>query len=68
MYLLHFILERVDVSVACERWVETGTDSYIDPTSSLDHSMLCYPQEPTYHLGGVAQPGIVEGHSPQSAS
>ena len=22
----------------CERWVETGTDCYIDPTSSLDHS------------------------------
>ena len=22
----------------CERWVETGTDSYIDPTSSPDHS------------------------------
>ena len=35
MYLSHFIL---DVSVVCERWVETGTDCYIDPTSSPDHS------------------------------
>ena len=34
MYLSHFML---DVSVVCERWVETGTDFYIDPTS-LDHS------------------------------
>ena len=30
IYLSHFILERVDVYVECERWVETG--------SSLDHS------------------------------
>ena len=35
MYLSHFIL---DVSVVCERWVETETYSYIDPTFSLDHS------------------------------
>ena len=35
MYLSHFIL---DVSVVCERWVETVTDCYIDPTSSPDHS------------------------------
>ena len=35
MYLSHFIL---DISVVCERWVETRTDCYIDPTSSLDHS------------------------------
>ena len=41
-YLSHFILERVDVSVMCEKWVETGTDGYIDPTSSLDHSTLFY--------------------------
>ena len=47
IYLSHFILERVDVSVVCERWVETGTDSYIDPTSSLNHSTLYYLQEPT---------------------
>ena len=47
IYLSHFILERVDVSVVCERLVETGTDCYIDPTSSLDHITLCYLQEPT---------------------
>ena len=34
----HFILERVDVSVVCERWVETRADCYIDPNSSFDHS------------------------------
>ena len=43
----HFILERVDVSVVIEKWMETGTDCYIDPTPSLDHSTLCYLQEPT---------------------
>ena len=41
IYLSHFILERVDVSVVCERWVETRADCYTDPTS-LDHSALCY--------------------------
>ena len=35
MYLSHFILERVNASVICERWVETGTDCYIDPTFLL---------------------------------
>ena len=35
MYLSHFIL---NVSIVCEKWVETGTDCYIDPTSSPDHS------------------------------
>ena len=35
VYLSHFILERVDVSVVCERWVETGTDYYIDSTLLL---------------------------------
>ena len=35
MYLSHFIL---DVFVVCERWVETETDCYINPTPSLDHS------------------------------
>ena len=46
-YLSHLILERVDISVVCEGWVEIGTDSYIDPTSSLDQGTLCYLQEPT---------------------
>ena len=35
MYLSHFIL---DVSVVCERWLETGTNCYTDPTSSPDHN------------------------------
>ena len=35
IYLSHFIF---DVSVVCERWVETGTDFYIDPSSSLGNS------------------------------
>ena len=47
IHLSHFILEKVDISVECERWVETGTDCYIDPTSSPDHSTLRYLQEPT---------------------
>ena len=38
MYLSHFILKRVGVSVVCESRMETGTDCYIDPTSSPDHS------------------------------
>ena len=72
IYLSHFILKRVDVSVVCERWVETGTDCDINTTSSLDHSMLCHLQEPTEHffciLAGVAQLGVTEGYSPLSAS
>ena len=35
MYLSLFIL---DVSVVYERWVEKGTDCYINPTYSPDHS------------------------------
>ena len=54
MYLSHFIL---DVSVVGERWVETGTDCYVDRTSSLDHSRI---------LAGVARPRVADGHSPQS--
>ena len=47
IYISPFILERVDVSVVCEWWMETGTDCYIDPTSSLDHSTRCCLQKPT---------------------
>ena len=69
--LSHFILERVDDSVVCERWAETRRDCYIDPTSSPHYSMLCYLQEPTWHffriLVGVAQPGVTEGNSHQGA-
>ena len=39
IFLSHFIL---GVSVECERWSETGTDCYIDPTSSSDHSTTSY--------------------------
>ena len=49
IYISHFILI---VSVVCERWVETGTDRYIDPTSSPDHSSTFF-----LILPGVAQPG-----------
>ena len=46
MYPSHFILERMDVSVISERWVETGTDCYIDPTLLLTIAALLP------HLGG----------------
>ena len=57
----------------CGVWemVETGTDCYIDPASSLDHSTFVYLLEPTLHffriLAGVAQPGVTESQNPQSA-
>ena len=44
IYISHFILERADISVVCERLVDTRTDCYINTTSSLDHSTLCYLQ------------------------
>ena len=65
----HFFIKIYLSPGVCERWVKTGTDCYIDPTSLLDHSMLCYLQEPTEHffhiLAGVAQPGVAEGCCPQ---
>ena len=58
MHLSHFLLERVNVSVVCERWVETGTDRYIDPNSSVYHSST----------SSVSWLGLLKGgHSPQSA-
>ena len=52
IYLLHFILEGVDVSVVCERWVETKTDCYhhhhhVVPTARISltlsrHSSLTF--------------------------
>ena len=55
--------------MVCKRWVETATESYIDQTSSLDHSTLYYLQEPTSNffriLAGVAQPEVAEGCFPQ---
>ena len=46
IYLLHFILERVDVSVVSERWVETGTDCYIDPTFLLTIACCVFFKNP----------------------
>ena len=42
----HFILERADVSVVCVRdnWRQ-GQTAIHDPSSSLNHSTLCYRQE-----------------------
>ena len=45
----------------CERWVETGTDCYIDPSSSLDHSS-------TSSWVGCSIVGHWGPSSPQSAS
>ena len=39
--LSHFIFEKV-MFVVCEKWVETRTDCYIDPSSSLDHSSTSF--------------------------
>ena len=56
MYLSHFIL---DVSVVCERWVETWTDCYTDPTSSPDHRAAFLP-----HLGWGCSTGSRWGPQP----
>ena len=39
--LSHFIFEEV-MFVMCEKGVETRTDCYIDPSSSLDHSSTSF--------------------------
>ena len=39
--LSHFIFEKV-MFVACEKWMETRMDCYIDPSSSLDHSSTSF--------------------------
>ena len=41
--------------VVCEKWVETRTDCYIDPSSSSTIAALLS------HLGWVAQPWVTEG-------
>ena len=38
IYNSHTLFSKGLMSVVCERWVETRTDCYIDPSSSLDHS------------------------------
>ena len=61
--LSHFILERIDVSVVCVRDVlETGTDCYIDPSSS-GHSST----SPSFRLG-LLNRGSLRAQSPLSAA
>ena len=38
IYNSHTLFSKGLMSVVCERWVETGKDCYIDPSSSLNHS------------------------------
>ena len=47
--------------VVCEKWVETRTDSYIDPSSSLDHSSTSF-------ASWVAQPGVTKNPMPSVCS
>ena len=49
IYLSHFIL---DISVVCERWVESGTDCYTDPNSSSDHSSTSSASKLSCSTGG----------------
>ena len=68
IYLSDFILERVDVSMVCERWVETRTGCYIDPTSSFDamssskSHLALLP-----HLGGGCSTGDRRGTQPSES-
>ena len=49
--------------VVCEKWVETETDCYIDPNSSLDHSSTS-----SASWLGLLNQGSVRVQSPQSAA
>ena len=49
--------------VVCERWVETRTDCYIDPSSSLDHNCTSFAS----WLGLLNQESL-RAQSPQSAA
>ena len=49
--------------VVCEKWVETRTDCYIDPSSSLGHSSTSF----TSWLG-LLNRGSLRAQSPQSAA
>ena len=60
--LSHFIFEKV-MFVVCEKWVETRTDCYIDPSSSLEHSGTSF----TSWLGLLNQ-GSLSAQSPLSAA
>ena len=49
--------------VVCERWVETRTDCYIDPSSPLDHSSISFSS-----WLGLLNRGSLRAQCPQSAS
>ena len=48
--------------VVCEKWVETRTDCYIDPSSSLDHSSTSFAS-----WLGLLNWGSLRAQSPLSA-
>ena len=60
--LSHFIFEKGKFVVR-EKWVETRTDCYIDPSSSLDHSSTSLAS-----WLGLLDRGSLRAQSPQSAS
>ena len=63
--------------VVCERWVETGTDCYIDPSSPLDHSSISFsswlgcstvgPEGPALSLQTGSHAGIPVSDWPTAA-
>ena len=76
--LTHFFIKDISHTVFsrkvwcfCGVWdIGGGGDRLLYwPNFSLDHSTLCYLQEPTKHffciLAEVAQPRVTEGHDPQ---
>ena len=69
IYLSHFILERVDVSVVCGGWVETGQTVILTQLLVLTISRCIIIKNPfgtsSASWLGVAQPGVAEGYSPQ---
>ena len=62
MNLSLFIFEKV-MFVMCEKWVETRTDCYIDPSSSLDHSSTSFAS-----WLGLLHRGSPRAQSPLSAA
>ena len=61
IYLSHFIFERVNF-LLCERWVETRTDCYFDPSSS-DHNSTSFSS-----WLGLINRGSLRAQSPLSAA
>ena len=62
-YNSHTLFSKGWCSVVCERWVETGTKCYIDPSSSLDHSSTS-----SSSWLGLLNRGSLRAQSPQSSS